>query len=122
MFFNRTVMLADDQAACREQLREILRHLGCMVVAESRNTDDTLAKFEKHNPDVVVMDVTLLGSLDSLVAVRQMWRKNPLVTILVTGAASQSQLMMEALTMGAVDFFLKPFNMRSVRACLERNL
>jgi two-component system chemotaxis response regulator CheY len=122
MFSNRTVMLADDQAACREQLREIFRHMGCMVVAESRNTDDALAKFEKYEPEVVIMDVTLLGSLDSLVAIRQMWRKNPQVTILATGSASQSAIVMEALSMGAVDFFLKPFNLRSVRTCLERNI
>jgi two-component system chemotaxis response regulator CheY len=122
MTFNRTVMLADDQAACREQLREIFRYLGCMIVAESRNTDDTLAKFEKLEPDVVVVDVTLLGSHDALVAIRQMWRQNPLVTILATGTASQSSIVMEALSMGAVDFFLKPFNFKSVRNCLERNL
>lgn len=122
MFFNRTVMLADDQAACREQLREILRHLGCQIIAEARNTDDALAKFEKLRPDVVIMDVTLLGTLDCLVAIRQMWRMDPLITVLATGTASQNVTMMEALTMGATDFFLKPFNMRSIRACLERNL
>ncbi len=122
MFFNRTVLLADDQSACREQLREILRSLGCMIVAESRNTDDTLAKYEKFEPDLVIIDVTLLGSLDALVAIRQMWRANPQTTLLATGTASQNTIVMEALTMGASDFVLKPFNQRSVRACLERNL
>ena len=122
MYFNRTVLLADDQSACREELRECLRHLGLMVVGEASNTDDALAKFEKLEPDVVIMDVTLLGSLDALVAIKQMWRANPLISIFATGTPSQSAIVMEALSMGAVDFILKPFNFRALRGVLEHAL
>lgn len=122
MFFNRTVLLADDQSACREQLREILRHLGVVVAGEASNTDDTLAKFEKFSPDVVIIDVTLPGSLDALVAIKQLGRMNPLVSIFATGTASQNTIVMEALSMGAADFILKPLNHRSVRSALERAL
>jgi two-component system, chemotaxis family, chemotaxis protein CheY len=122
MFFNRTAMVCDDHSADREQLREILRFSGCTVIANARNTDDTLARFEKFDPDIVIIDVNLLGTLDALVAIQRMWRLKPETTILATGTASQSASVMEALTMGASDFMLKPFQQRAVRNCLERNL
>lgn len=122
MFFHHTVLLADDQSACREELREIVRHFGMSVVAEASNTDDALARFEKLDPDVVVIDVTLLGSMDALVAIKQMRRLNPQAQIYATGAASQASIVMESLTMGAVDFILKPFKLRAVRSALERTL
>jgi two-component system, chemotaxis family, chemotaxis protein CheY len=122
MFFNRTAMLCEDHAADREQLREILRYSGCTVVSEARNTDDALARFEKHEPDLVIIDVNLLGTMDALVVIQRIWRLKPDTTILATGTASQSDAVMEALTMGAADFVLKPFHQRAVRSCLERNL
>lgn len=122
MFFHHSVMLADDQPACREHLREIVRHLGMTVIAEASNTDDAVARFEKLEPSVVIIDVTLLGSMDALIAIQQMRRINGMAHVYSTGAASQNSIMMESLTMGAADFILKPFNHRSVRASLERSL
>lgn len=121
-YINRRVLIADDQSPPRQELREILRHTGCTVIGESRSTDDALMKFEAQNPDVVIIDVTLLGTTDALVAIKRMRQADPSVTIFATASVSQQGLLMEAMTMGAVDFMLKPFQHHSVRSCLERNL
>ncbi|HEU4753268.1 MAG TPA: response regulator [Armatimonadota bacterium] len=122
MFFNRTLMLADDQSTDRITLHEMLRRTGLIVVAETANTDDALEKFERLRPDVVLMDVTLPGTWDALVVIQRMRRMHPEVTVLATGMASQNTVLMEAMTMGAQDFILKPFQQASVHACLQRNL
>jgi two-component system chemotaxis response regulator CheY len=121
-YINRNVLIADDQSPPRHQLRELLRHTDCSVVGEARNTDDALLKFETLQPDVVIIDVTLLGTLDALIAIKRMHQTNPAVTIFATASSSQQGLLMEAMTMGAVDFLLKPFKAHSVHAALERNL
>jgi two-component system chemotaxis response regulator CheY len=122
LYINRRVLIADDQSPPRQELREYLRHTGCAIVGEARNTDDVLMKFESLQPDVVFIDVTLLGTIDALVAIKRMRQMDPSVTIFATATASQQSVLMEALTMGAVDFILKPFQAHSVRSCLERNL
>lgn len=122
LYINRRVLIADDQSPPRQELREYLRHTGCAIVGESRNTDDVLMKFESLQPDVVFIDVTLLGTVDALVAIKRMRQIDPAVIIFATASASQQGVLMEAMTMGAVDFILKPFQAHSVRSCLERNL
>lgn len=122
MHSGRSVLLCDDQASCREALRELLYPTGLQVVGEASNTDDALDRFERLMPDLVIMDVSLLGTWDSMVAIRRMVRYHSLTTVLVTGMASQTEQLMEALTMGAADFFFKPFHARSFKDCLERNL
>src|SRR5690606_13655602 len=122
MFVRRTVLLADDDCTAREQLRGPFQYAGLTLVGEARNTDDALDKFERLEPELVVMDVMLLGTLDALVAIKQMRRSPRGVLILATGTASQNATLMEALTMGATDFLTKPFQERTVRNCLEQNL
>lgn len=121
-YINRNVLIADDQSPPRHQLRELLRHTACNIVGETRSTDETLLKFESLQPDVVIIDVTLLGTVDALIAIKRMYQSNPSVTIFATANASQQALLMEAMTMGAVEFLLKPFKAHSVHAALERNL
>jgi two-component system chemotaxis response regulator CheY len=122
LYINRRVLIADDQSPPRQQLREYLRHTGCTIIGESRNTDDLLIKFESLQPDVIFVDVTLLGTIDALVAIKRMRQMDPACTVFATASASQSTVLMEAMTMGAADFILKPFQQHSVRSCLERNL
>lgn len=121
-YINRNVLIADDQSPHRHQLREILRHTDCSIVAETRNTDDTLMKFESLQPDLVIIDITLLGTIDALVAIKRMYQSNPATAIFATASASQQGILMEAMSMGAIDFFLKPFKAHTVHAALERNL
>jgi two-component system chemotaxis response regulator CheY len=122
MFINRSVLLADDQSTVRADLHEILRRTGCTIVAESANTDDTLEKFDRLRPDIVIIDVTIPGTYDPMVTIQRMARLSPSAAIFATGMASQSSVVMEALSMGAVDFFLKPFQQATIRSCLQRNL
>jgi two-component system chemotaxis response regulator CheY len=122
MFIKRTVLLADDDATSRQQMLEILRHTGYSVVGQCSTTDDLLDKFDQLEPEVVIMDVTLFGTLSPLVAIQRLKRANFQATILATGSASQNGVMMEALSMGATDFLLKPFRDRAVKSSLEQNV
>ena len=122
MFVNRTALVADDQTVVRHELEQLLHHSGMTVVGHSSNTDDAVEKFDRLRPEVVVIDVTRPGTLDALVAIQRMSRMEPQTTIFATAMASQSQIVMEALSMGAVDFFLKPFQHTSIRTTLQRNI
>ncbi len=122
MFIHQTVLVADDQSSTREQLRDLLRATQCAVAGEAHSTDDTLFKFEQLRPNVVIIDVTLLGTLDALVAIQRMRRMDSDVAIFSTGTASQSGIIMESLSMGATDFFFKPYRQKAVRDCFERNI
>ncbi len=122
MLYHRHVLFAEDQSHARSTLHEIFRETGCTILGDCRTTDDLLEKFERLQPDLIVMDVTLPGSFEPLVTIQRLKRANPEVAIFATGMASQDGVLMEALTMGAVDFFTKPFQARSIRNCLQRSI
>ena len=122
MYLQCSVLLVDDHSPSREMLKEVLQSRGAQVVGEARTTDDALDKFEALQPDTVIIDICLPGSWDPLVAIRQMKRIDPTCVVLVTGTPSQNLTLMEALTMGAADFFMKPYHTRTVELCLQKNV
>ena len=122
MFAHRTVLVADDQSSSRESLREILRQSSFQMIGTANTTDETLDQVIQLQPDAVIIDVTLPGTVDALVAIKQMRRAQPFLSIFATGMMSQNMIVMEALSMGAADFFLKPFQLKTVHNCLQKNL
>jgi two-component system, chemotaxis family, chemotaxis protein CheY len=122
MFVMPTILLVDDHSSSRQELHEIFRGAGYMVVGEARTTDDALDQLVRLQPDAVIMDVSLPGQTDPLMTIKQMRRLNPAAVILATGSASQGPVLMEALTMGAADFLMKPFQQRAVQDCLQQHV
>ena len=117
----RNVILGEHRAQDLIAIRSALLGSEYSIVAEVGNTDELLFQCEQKQPDLVIMDATLPGITDALVAIRQLKRRHIGLTILATGAISQNATVMESLTMGASDFILKPLQARAVRACVERN-
>ncbi len=122
MILNRSILVVDDQTSMRAQMVEILRQSRYSVAGQTNNTDDALLKVEMLCPEAVIMDVSLPGYLDALIAMKRIRAQHPDVTIFATGSASQAPLLMESLTMGAVDFFMRPYQRRTVQNSLQRNL
>ena len=120
--FSRSILIVDDQAAARLQLQEILRQARYSIAGHANNTDDALLKVEMLLPEALIMAVSLPGYLDSLVAMKRIRRLHPEVTIFATGSASQAPLLMEALTMGAEEFFMRPYQKRTIHNALQRCL
>src|SRR5687767_6366612 len=99
MFAHRTILVADDQSSSREELREILRQSCFQVVGMATTTDETLDKVAQLEPDALIMDVTLTGTTEALMAIKQLRRAQPFMSIIATGMMSQNGVVMEALTM-----------------------
>jgi DNA-binding response OmpR family regulator len=115
------VLVAEDDAAVRLAVSEILRTEGLDVVA----TGDGLGALEAilhREPDVVVLDVNLpvLSGLEVLTRVR---RTSNVPVLLLTGRSDETDRVL-GLELGADDYVVKPFYARElgarVRALLRR--
>ena len=120
-FVSQDVIIADDSTGDRHVIREALRGTTYSIIGEVNTTDDMFMVADRHEPDLVFLDATLPGTTDALVAIRHLKRRHIGLVVIAMGAISQSAVVMEALTMGANDFLLKPFQARSVRSCVEKN-
>ncbi len=61
------VVIAEDEAIIRLDLREILEEEGYEIVGETGRGDEAVALVKEHNPDVVILDIRMPG-MDGLQA------------------------------------------------------
>jgi len=113
----RTVVIAEDEAIVRLDLREILEEQGFEVVGETGRGDEAVALAKEHQPDLVILDIKMPG-LDGLSAAKDINvdRKS---AILILTAFSQRNLIEEARDAGALAYLVKPFQQEELLPAIE---
>jgi len=109
------VLLVDDSAFARKVMREVLAADDRVeVVGTAHDGLDALEKIDALRPDVLTLDLLMphLDGLGVLTALRG--RAAPRVLV-VTTTASESELALDALSLGAVDVLTKPTTLATHR-------
>ncbi len=104
----RRVVIAEDEAIIRLDLKEILLDEGYDVVGETGRGDDAVELVRQHEPDLVILDVKMPGA-DGLAAARAIRDLDLRVAVLILTAFSQRNLIDEARDAGVVAYLVKPF-------------
>jgi response regulator NasT len=104
----RRVVIAEDEAIIRLDLKEILLDEGYDVVGETGRGDEAVELVREHQPDLAILDVKMPGS-DGLAAARAIRDLGVKVAVLVLTAFSQRSLIDEAREAGVAAYLVKPF-------------
>ena len=97
----------EDHALFRAGIREFLSSVpGYEVVGEAATARVGFRMLESARPDVVLMDVALLG-MDGIVATREILRRAPRVRVIVVSAHARVHDVIDALDAGAIGYVLK---------------
>lgn len=115
------VLIADDEVTIRRLISEVLEaEPGLMVAGVAPNRALTLAKIPQVNPDIVLLDLEMDGPrrLQTLTGIRE---THPSLPVIMLGSTRENQvdLTLEALALGAQDYFAKPENTREFAAAKE---
>ncbi len=113
----RTVVIAEDEAIVRLDLREILEEQGFDVVGETGRGDEAVALAKEHHPDLVILDIKMPG-LDGLSAARDINADRKSAVLILT-AFSQRNLIEEARDAGALAYLVKPFQQEELLPAIE---
>jgi CheY-like chemotaxis protein len=110
-----TILIADDDAASRELLRDALAVLGCRIVDSSDGTD-ALLKVQRETPDIVLLDIEMPG-LDGFELLREIRTLDPPVPCAVLAVTA---LVMDGdeertLASGFDGYIAKPVSISNVR-------
>ena len=106
------VVIAEDEAIIRLDLKEILTSAGYEVVGESGRGDEAVELVAEHQPDLAILDIKMPG-LDGLQAARQITSQHQVAVMLLT-AFSQRDLIEEARDAGVAAYLVKPFQAREL--------
>jgi len=111
------VVVAEDEAIIRMDLRELLQEEGYEVVAECGRGDEAVALVREHRPDVALLDIKMPG-LDGISAARRISEEHLSAVVLVT-AFSQRELIEEASDAGVHGYIVKPFERHDLAPAIE---
>jgi AmiR/NasT family two-component response regulator len=111
------VIIAEDEAIVRRDLREMLELEGYEVVADVGRGDEALEAIRALKPDLAVLDIKMPG-LDGMEVARRLQAEAPVAVVVLT-AFSQRTLVEEARDAGVMAYLVKPFQARELVAALE---
>jgi two-component system, NarL family, invasion response regulator UvrY len=101
------VMLVDDHAVVRMGFKLLLESApDIKVVAEAESGEQAVRMYIEHNPDVVVMDITMPG-IGGLEAIERIMARDPQARILVLSAHEDSVHPKRVLNAGAMGYLTK---------------
>lgn len=111
------VVVAEDEAIIRLDLRELLAEEGYEVVGETGRGDEVAGLVRELEPDLVILDIKMPG-LDGLAAARQIAGERR-VPVLILTAFSQRDLVEQARDAGALAYLVKPFQKSDLVPAIE---
>ena len=101
------VLLADDHNLVRTGIRHLLQEARDIeVVAEAQSGEEAIVLATEHNPDVVMMDVSMPG-MGGLEATRKLLRINPNFKIIVLTVHIDGPVPARMLEAGAIGYLTK---------------
>lgn len=116
---SKRVLIVDDALFMRTMLCDIFETAGWQIVAEAENGEQAIAEYKIHQPDLVTMDIVMpeMGGIDAL---KKILEDYPAAKIVVCSALGQKNLILDAISAGAKDFIVKPFQNDQVLEVVER--
>lgn len=103
----------------RMQLKDILTKLGHEVVGEAENGKIAIEKFQRLQPELVTMDITM-PEMNGIEAVIEINKHYADAKIIMCSAMGQQGMVVDAIKAGASDFIVKPFNQDRIKEALEK--
>lgn len=113
------VMICDDAMFIRGALSKIVTDGGHQVVAEAGNGNEALEMYKLYRPDIVLMDITM-PEIDGIQATKNIIAVDADAKIVMVSAMGQMEKVVEAITAGAKDFIVKPFDEDHIRGCIKK--
>ncbi|MFK8023455.1 MAG: ANTAR domain-containing response regulator [Ilumatobacter sp.] len=111
------VVIAEDEAIIRMDLRETLEEEGYEVVAETGRGDQVVDLVRDTEPDLAILDIKMPGG-SGLEAARTI-NTERLCGVLMLTAFSQREVVEEARDAGALAFLVKPFQKSDLVPAIE---
>lgn len=114
-----SVLVVDDHALVRTGVANIIDHEPDLhVVAEAANGLEAVNAFERHHPDVTLLDLRM-PVMEGVEAVRQIRARDPLAKVIVLTTYDTDEDISLALRAGAKAYVLKDITADDLIACIH---
>ena len=112
-----SIVIAEDEAIIRLDLRELLEEEGYNVVGEAGRGDQAVELVRSLRPNLVILDVKMPG-MDGIEAARRITAEQICAVLMLT-AFSQREVVEQARDAGALAYLVKPFQKTDLVPAIE---
>ena len=112
------ILIVDDHPLTRDALAALLAQQGFEVVGEAADGEEALRAARKHDPDVVLLDLTMPG-MDGLTALPKIREEAPGSEVVVLTASDTEENLLAAIRAGAAGYLLKTESPEQIAAFLR---
>jgi CheY-like chemotaxis protein len=118
---NARILIVEDEAITVSALKRELASLGYEVAGTASTADEALRAVELQKPDLALMDITLAGGVNGVVAAVAI-RGHFHVPVVFLTAHADDRTMDRAVSAGAFGYVLKPYSGAGLKAAIETAL
>ena len=116
-----SVLIIDDHPIVLQGCRRVLEDAGVETVLDARDIASGYRLYRRHNPDVVIVDLSMQGSgLGGLPLIRRIRAHDPRTRILVFSMHSDPIIVARALEAGATGYVLKDTSSDELRQAFDK--
>lgn len=114
----KRILIAEDEAIIANSLRLCLQEIGYEVLSPVATGEDTIKSVEAHNPDLILIDVRLRGSMDGFCTMTKVRAFSSVPVIYTTGGVA-GDIREKARDTVPADYVIKPFSIDELVAKIE---
>lgn len=115
----KKILLIEDNREISENIKEYLELEGYSVV-QAFDGEAGIERATREDHDIILLDL-MLPEVDGITIAKKVLQKNPTPIIMVTARESIDHRL-EGFESGAVDYLVKPFDLRELHARVEVHL
>ncbi len=115
------VLIVDDAKFMRSLIRKALEEANFEVVGEAENGDQAIEMVKSMDPDIVTLDI-VMPDKNGIEVLKEMLRIKPDLKVVIVSAMGQTDIITEALNIGAKDYVIKPFQPQVIVDVIKRVL
>ncbi|MDH5691952.1 MAG: PEP-CTERM-box response regulator transcription factor [Gammaproteobacteria bacterium] len=118
-----TLLIVEDDPGIQRQLRWCFDDFNIVTAGDSK---EAIAQLRRHEPDVVTLDMGLPpdpgGTSEGLATLEKIQQLSPYTKVIVVTGNDDRESAVQAIGMGAYDFYLKPIDPDILKLIVNRAL
>ncbi|WP_162054422.1 response regulator [Pontibacter pamirensis] len=112
------LLIAEDDVVIAHNLSFSLEDMGYAVCQVVSSGEELLLEVHKHNPDLVILDITLEGKLDGIDTAAILSKSSNIPFIFMTALSDKETIDRAKLTKPHA-YLVKPFDVRTLQSSIE---
>jgi two-component system, response regulator, stage 0 sporulation protein F len=120
VIMKKKILIVDDQFGIRILLNEVLQKEGYDTY-QAANGLQALEIVNENVPDLVLLDMKIPG-MDGIEILKRMKQIEPNIRAIIMTAYGELDMIQEAIDLGAMTHFAKPFDIEDIRVTVKKYL